>query len=180
MNKSELRKKILEIRNSIDVYEKQVKDSKIFNNIINSYQYKHSNNIFIFVSYSSEVDTHKVIEYSLKNGKRIFVPKVISKKLGMEVIEIRGFSDLKRSKYGILEPCENNYIRPEEIDVAFIPGLAFDKKGGRLGYGGGFYDRYLKLLKKSTAKIGLCYSFQVIENVPMEEYDIRIDGIIED
>lgn len=178
MNKNDIRKKILDIRNDMDEYEKQIMDNKVFKNVIDSKEYRNSTNIFLFVSYNSEVDTHKIINYSLEHGKRIFLPKVISKETGMETIEIKGFSDLEKSKYGILEPCTDKYASPEEIDVVFAPGLAFDKKGGRLGYGAGFYDRYLTLLKKSTAKIGLCYSFQVIENVPMEEYDIRMDGII--
>lgn len=180
MNKNEIRKKMLDIRNNMDEHEKQEKDNKLFINIINSSEYKESTNIFLFVSYNFEVDTHKLINYSLEHGKRIFVPKIISKKDGMKVIEIRRFSDLKKGKYGILEPCEDECVKPEAIDVVFVPGLAFDKDGGRLGYGAGFYDRYLKLLKKSTPKIGLCYSFQVTENVPMEEYDVRIDGIITD
>lgn len=180
MNKNDIRKKMLDIRNSVDEYEKQIMDNKIFANVINSNEYKNSDNIFLFVSYNSEVDTHKIINYSLKHGKRIFLPKVISRKAGMEIIEIKSFSDLEKSKYGILEPSGENYASPEDIDVVFAPGLAFDKKGGRLGYGAGFYDRYLTLLKKSTSKIGLCYSVQVIENVPMEEYDIKMNGIITD
>lgn len=180
MNKNDIRKKILNIRNNVDEYEKQIMDNKIFANVINSNEYKNSANIFLFVSYNSEVDTHKIINYSLKHDKRVFLPKVISRKAGMETIEIKSFSDLEKSKYGILEPSGENYASPEDIDVVFAPGLAFDKKGGRLGYGAGFYDRYLTLLKKSTSKIGVCYSFQVIENVPMEEYDIKMDGIITD
>ncbi|MCD2348800.1 5-formyltetrahydrofolate cyclo-ligase [Clostridium guangxiense] len=180
MNKSDIRKKMLQIRNNMDEHEKQIRDNKVFSNIINSNEYKSSTNIFLFVSYNSEVDTHKIIRHSLKEGKRIFVPKVISRKDGMETIEIKGFSDLEKSKHGILEPCSDKYANPEVVDVVFAPGLAFDKNGGRLGYGAGFYDRYLKLLKKSTAKIGLCYSFQVVENVPMEEYDVRMNGIITD
>lgn len=178
MNKNDVRKKILDIRDNIDEHEKQIMDYKVFTNIINSNGYKNSTNIFLFVSYNSEVDTHRIINYSLENGKRVFLPKVISREAGMETIEIKSFSDLEKSKYGILEPYGNKYASPEEIEVVFAPGLAFDKKGGRLGYGAGFYDRYLMLLKKTTAKIGLCYSFQVIENVPMEEYDIKMDGII--
>lgn len=180
MNKDEVRKEILNIRNNIDENEKQKRDNKLFINIINSNEYKKSINIFLFVSYSFEVDTHKVINYSLQRGKRIFVPKVISKKDGMKVVEIGKFSDLKKGKYGILEPYQDEGVKPEAIDVAFVPGLAFDKEGGRLGYGAGFYDRYLKLLKESTSKLGLCYSFQVVENVPMEEYDVKVDGIITD
>lgn len=178
MNKLELRKAMIGKRKLIDEAKKKLKDKNIFNTVIDSKEYNNAENIFIYVSYNDEVDTHEIIKYSLKVGKKIFVPKVISKKLGMEIIEIKDFSELKKSNYGILEPETSNYAEPSVVELALIPGLAFDRNGGRLGYGGGFYDRYLKLLNTHTHKVGLCYDEQLVDRVPMEEFDVFIDSVI--
>ena len=99
----------------------------------------------------------------------------------MIIVQINKFEDLEVGYYGILEPKENKLIVDETtIDSSFLPGLAFDKKGGRVGYGGGFYDRFLRKSRKDSRKIGLAYSFQVLEEVPMEQDDEFIDGIITD
>lgn len=180
MNKKELRSQMIKLREAITKEEKSILDKKAFINVINSKEYNRAKNIFIYVSYKSELYTHEIIKYSLKNGKKIFVPKVISKSEGMKAVEIKDFSDLSKSSYGILEPITNKYAEPSIIELSLTPGLAFDKSGGRIGYGGGFYDRYMKNLKGSAVNIGLCYKLQIIERVPMDEFDVRVDGIITD
>ncbi|AAK79064.1 5-formyltetrahydrofolate cyclo-ligase [Clostridium acetobutylicum] len=177
-SKKELRKNMVLKRDSLEPDLKSIKDNMIYNKVINSIQYKSANNIFVFVSYKSEVDTHNIIRTAIADGKKVFVPKVISKEKGMEAAEIRGFFDLEKSAYGILEPKSSNYIEPESIELLLVPGLAFDESGGRIGYGGGFYDRYMSLLDKSAVKVGICYDFQVIDKVIMNINDVPVDKII--
>ncbi|PJI10295.1 5-formyltetrahydrofolate cyclo-ligase [Clostridium sp. CT7] len=179
-NKRELRQRMLDMRDSLDSSIKSIKDNRIYNKVINSIEYKDATNIFVYVSYQSEVDTHKIINKAIIDGKKVFVPKVISKEKGMEALEIKGLHDLTEGNYGILEPTGLDYIKPQTIDMVLAPGLAFDKKGGRIGYGGGFYDRYMKLISKSTVKIGICYDFQVVEEVIMDSNDVLVDKIITD
>ena len=177
--KSELRKIMKEKRKALSKKNKQELDLVIFNKVIESKYYKKATNIFIFVSQEDEVDTINIINHALKHNKIICVPKVISKLQGMEVLQIKSLEELEPGKFGIFEPkLGNTIISAETIELVLLPGLAFDKEGGRLGYGGGFYDRYLMKLNKDTPKIGLGYDFQIVDKVIMEKYDNYIDGII--
>ncbi|BDR66624.1 5-formyltetrahydrofolate cyclo-ligase [Clostridium tetani] len=179
MDKKELREKIMVKRDGLSKDKINEYDGNIFERVIESKYYKEANCIFIFVSYKSEVHTHEIIKRALKDNKRVCVPKIISLKDGMEAIEIKSFSELKPGEKGILEPVDfSRKVDSMEIDIVFTPGLAFDNKGGRLGYGGGFYDKFFKRLKKDTPKVGLAYSFQIVDFVPMYEWDVRINDII--
>jgi 5-formyltetrahydrofolate cyclo-ligase len=180
-SKKSIRKLVKEKKDILPRAERQNLDNIIFNKVINSEDYRNSDTIFIFVSYNNEVDTHKIIKQALKDGKVLCVPKVISKEYGMDIVQIKSFEDLKEGAYGILEPKDSK-LKVEEniIDLCYLPGLAFDIKGGRVGYGGGFYDRFLVKTREDSKKIGLAYKFQVFSEVPMEEHDVFIDGIITD
>lgn len=180
-SKKSIRKLVQERKAVFSRDERQNLDNIIFDKVINSDDYKNSHIIFIFVSYNNEVDTHKIIKQALRDGKILCVPKVISKEEGMDIVQIKSFEDLKEGAYGILEPV-NNELKIEEnnIDLSYLPGLAFDRKGGRVGYGGGFYDRFLLKTRKNSKKVGLAYKFQVFPEVPMEEHDVFINGIITD
>lgn len=181
MNKAYIRKIMKEKRDNLCDNKKEKLDSIIFQKVIKSEEYNKAKIIFIFVSYKSEVDTHNIIKYALKDGKLVCVPKVMYKNSYMEAVGIYDFNELKEGAYGILEP-QNIDLRVEEtsIDICYVPGLAFDKNGGRIGYGGGYYDKFLKKIKNDSKKIGLAYNFQIVDKVPMEEYDIHMDGFISD
>lgn len=181
-NKSNLREEILNIRKYLTKEEKIKKDIIIKEKLHSKLLYEKSNFIFIYVSLKDEVNTHDIIKEALCQGKRICVPKVISLNEGMEAIEIKDFSELMEcGRYKILEP-ENfkNIVDPKEIDLAILPGLAFDNKGGRLGYGGGFYDRFIPHLKNKVRKIALAYDFQMVDHVPKDIHDILVDEVIAD
>lgn len=179
MDKKALRDYARSLRESITNEQKKLYDEVIYNKVINSEEYFNSKVIFIFVSFGSEIDTHKIITKALEDNKIVCVPKVISKKEGMKAVAISSFQELERSKYGILEPREIcNEIKPSSIDLVLVPGLLFDTVGGRIGYGAGYYDRFLKQLKRESKKIGIGYKLQLIDKVPMEEHDVFLDYII--
>jgi 5-formyltetrahydrofolate cyclo-ligase len=177
-NKAYYRNLIKEKRGQIDLKHKKNMDSSIFQKIISSDIYKISRNIFIYVSFGMETDTHDIIEYSLKQGKSIYVPKVISRKEGMIALKISNLFDLKPNKIGILEPkLSMQSLSFLDIDLSIIPGVAFDIKGNRIGYGGGFYDRFLEKSFQEENVIAIAYDFQIFPIIPSEPYDIKIHRI---
>lgn len=181
IDKKAMRSDMAKIREAIPQKQRKIKDEIIKNKFLESESYKNAQTIFIYVSFASEVGTHEIIKKALLDNKNVCVPKVISQSEGMDVISIKSFDELKDGKFGILEPLTSeNKIDPSKIDMVVIPGLAFDLNGGRLGYGGGYYDRLLVELKSETPKIALAYSSQIIEKVYMNENDIYINSIITD
>lgn len=182
MEKKFFRKATREKLNNLSLGEKIRRDDIIFSEITMNDSYKCSKNLFIFVSYKNEVDTHKIIKDAISKGKTVAVPVILSLDKGMVAVKIDSLEDLKENKYGILEPTliENRIINPEEIDLVIVPGAAFDKNGGRVGYGAGMYDKYLQNIRNGVQKIALGYSFQLFDKVPMELHDIRMDEVITD
>lgn len=171
----------MNLRNNVNAEDKKLKDEIIFEKIIYDKTFLKAKNIFTFVSFKNEVDTHKLIKYALARGKTVCVPKVNNINKTMEAIKINSFDELRKSNYGILEPLlEDNKINPEIIDLVIVPGLAFDKNGGRVGYGGGYYDKFLWNKNMTAMKVGVCYRFQVINLVPIDEHDVLLDRLITD
>ncbi|MGL4873414.1 MAG: 5-formyltetrahydrofolate cyclo-ligase [Clostridium sp.] len=175
MDKSELRKSMLCKRNLIKESEKIIFDEKIIESFFDLEDYKKAKNICIYVKYGSEINTIRIIERALLEGKEVFVPR-IKKDRDMDFIKINSIANLEKNKMGILEPKKEFILRVEKIELLVLPGLAFDLNGGRVGYGGGYYDKYLD--KKKVVKIALSYELQILEKVPMEEHDIRYDCLI--
>lgn len=176
-SKEQIRGYIFKERQRLTIDEKKIMDELIYRKVINNSIFVNASVVFIYVSFQNEVDTHKIIEHALSQGKKVCVPRVISKKDGMKALFINSIGELKTSRYGILEPEDReNEVRLKDIDIAIIPGVAFDKNGGRTGYGGGFYDRFFSY--DECKKIALAYRFQILESIPMEKYDIFVDDII--
>lgn len=179
MDKNELREYMKFLRSSMSLEEKHKKDRSIFNKVVNNKQYIEAETIMAYVSFELEVDTICIIKNALENNKIVCVPKIINKKDGMKAVKIEKLEDLIKNKFGILEPVNfEKEFNGKDIDLFLVPGLAFDENGGRIGYGAGYYDRFLKNSKDTSLKIGLAYDFQVIDKVPMTENDIYLDIII--
>lgn len=178
-NKKDIRRFVLEKRDKLEPDTKVELDKKIFSELINSEAYKNASVIFVFVSFKSEVDTHEIIKQALKDSKTICVPRINAKEREMEIFKINSLEELKEGYYGILEPGEDcPAVNGNNIDIVLMPGAAFDRQGGRIGYGGGFYDRFLSRMNKKVDKIALAYDFQILDRVPMDEFDVRVDGIV--
>lgn len=178
MDKSSLRKEMIKRRKDIDQTVRNDWDRQIYLKVISSELYINSNVIFVYVSYNGEVDTHRLIKQAIDDKKIVCVPRVISKAEGMEAVPIKSFNDLVTGSYGILEPPKYvQPISPQIIDMALVPGVAFDKGGGRLGYGGGFYDRYISRMRKDASIAALAYSIQLTDGIPMEPQDQKVSMI---
>src|SRR5829696_195691 len=124
-----------------------------------------------YYAFGSEVTTELIIEHAKILGKKIALPRVEEDKITF--YELSSTKSLIKGRFGIMEPPP--YEHMSEIDILVVPGIAFDKKGNRLGYGKGFYDRLLS--GKRIFSIGLAYSFQLLENLPHDKYDKRLDAI---
>ena len=182
MNKEEkknLRNVILDKRNSIDNNRKEEMDRELFNKIINLDLYKEAKNIFIYLSFGSEIDTKPIIDRALEEGKEVYIPKVYKVNREMKAIRLNSFDDLEENSMGILEPKDDsNFIAKENIDLIIVPGAVFDLEGNRIGYGGGYYDRFLSNIKDKRNKVVLAYDLQVVDNIEAEEHDVKVDYIV--
>ncbi|MBD7913968.1 5-formyltetrahydrofolate cyclo-ligase [Clostridium sp. Sa3CUN1] len=174
-----LRNKILSRRDSLNIKEKESIDNSIFNKLISTDLYKKSKSIFIYLSFDTEIDTKKIINRALQDKKEVYIPKIYKKDKSMKAIRLNSFEDLNKNSMGILEPIDDSdYINKEEIDLIIVPGVVFDLNGNRIGYGGGYYDRYLEDIKKVSNKVALAYDLQIVDFIDPEAHDISVDYII--
>lgn len=178
MRKQDIRKIIKMKRKGLNKDIKEKLDIRIMDNFLNSEYIDKSNVVFIYVSMENEINTISMISKLLNMGKRVAVPKVIPDKKEMVALEIKSLSELNESgAFGILEPDMTKEDIGHKVDLIIVPGLAFDKRGYRIGYGGGFYDKFLEKYNDITT-VCLCYNFQIIDNIPYEDFDEKVDVII--
>ena len=169
MNKDELRK--LMIRKRKDILNKEEISTVIMDKLLNLDIYKKSRVIAIYNSLKDEVDTTYLIKEALSN-KIVLLPSIIDKK--MAFIAINNNTKYIKSNLGVLEPIGDIYS--DKIDLIIVPGIAFDNKLNRLGFGMGYYDKYLS--NHDIYKIGICFDEQIVDIVPVNELDIKMDMII--
>jgi len=183
-NKEILRKKWMKKRKKVAKKEGDIKSKIISKKILSLKEIKESKNIMIYVSYRSEVSTNKLIISLLNNNKRIFAPYCIKDEKRMEVVEIENpDQDLEKGAYGIKEPAKrirNNKVDPKNLDIVVVPAVAFSKSGYRVGYGGGYYDRFLERLANKTISIGINYEEMLFDKVPKEDHDLAVDMVVTD
>lgn len=171
--KKDLRKKYLNIRKNI--LEKDKKDEAIFRKVIEEAVVKEAKTILIYVSLDDEVDTKKLIAYFLTEGFKVAVPRVDGKMMRFYYIE--SFNDLENGYKNILEPTRNCILVLDfDKSICITPGICFNKKGYRIGYGAGYYDRFLA--DKSIMSIGLCYKECLIEENFNDKFDVPVNKII--
>ena len=174
MKKEELRKKYINLRKSIN--NKEEKSKIIASKLLSFDVLKNANVVAIYVSMEEEVSTHEIINYFLSMSKIVCVP-LIKMDGSMKFIRIDSMKNLKENKFGILEP-ENDSVVIKNIDIIIMPGVCFDRYGNRIGFGKGYYDRYLKDNEK-IIKIALAFSEQVIKDkIFSENHDIKYDYLI--
>jgi len=174
VNKSKIRKNVLKARQENNSKNLNINSQSILK-VLQKTKIK-AKTLGGYYPYNYEVDVLQIIEKLEKEKYKISLPK-IKNNLFMDFYSWSTNSPLVINKYGIPEPVSNKIVYP---DILLVPLVAFDKKLNRIGYGGGFYDRYLKRLKriKKIITIGLAYSFQEVKKIPINDYDIKLDFII--
>lgn len=174
--KNELRKKYLALRQEKDENDLNKASEKIIENLESIDVFQKAETIMVYVSYRNEVATHSLIKKLISLKKRVCVP-MCEENCNMTAREIKDFAELVPGSYGILEPKENTYVMPkEEIDFVVVPGCVFSRTGHRIGYGKGYYDRFLKGIKAKTA--GLSFGFCLLDDVPYEKTDVSLDFVV--
>ncbi len=174
--KKSIRARIIGMRDGLSPVEIDKKSYSIAEKLYSDYRLKKAETIFIFTSFGSEVDTHRIIEKLLSTGRSVCIPKIMRKHL-MAAVRIGSLEELRPNKFGILEPVEGEKVDPQEIDLIVVPGVAFDRRGYRIGYGGGFYDAFMSKIP-GVDKIALAYDLQLIDRIDNEGWDIRVDTLI--
>lgn len=174
-----IRKKYMNKRNLMSVKEINNLSTIISSKIFETDEYKNSDTLFTYIGVKSELKTTEIIKKAWADSKKVAVPVVINNKHEMVFTKINDFNTLYENKFGILEPKidENNILKSNKKTLIIVPGIAFDFKKNRIGYGGGYYDKYLSE-NKFMASIGICFDFQIIENIPAEPFDYKVNIII--
>lgn len=168
------------MRAELDRQKKEELDLKVLSRVTSLEAYKSCDTLFIYVSMPQEVDTYKLIAHALACGKTVAVPHCGENRGEMSFFSIAGADELVPDRYGIPAPvtCGKEPLLPKQGDLCIVPGLSFDSEGYRLGYGAGYYDRFLEDNPVMTA--GLCYEFALCDSLPHESFDISVKYIITD
>lgn len=179
--KAEIRKRILEVRKGLTDEEAATKSEAIVQKVVKTPEYKEADNILLYADYCREVMTRGIFEDALLHRKRIYFPKVDKMTNTMEFYQIISLRQLERGYMDILEPREDMKMRykfqPKEDTLAVLPGVAFDTSGYRLGYGKGFYEKFLAN-RRQISTMALAFACQIIDEIPRDTYDIKMDKIV--
>lgn len=178
--KKNLRREMKALRKNIPASDKTELDRKMREQLFASPEYRKAELLLTFISFGDEPDTRAVLERAWQDGKVTAVPRCLPEHK-MSFYIIRSFDDCKEGAYGIPEPleeCAEAETDGENI-LCLVPGLAFSKDGGRLGYGGGYYDRFL-CRHENIKAFGYCADMFIKEDVPLEDTDIKLCGLITD
>lgn len=187
VDKKELRKEVLACRNALTEQERKEKSAEIVRKVIQLKEFKKSKTILLYEAFRNEVETDDIYRDARRLRKRVFYPRVNGTE--MEFYQVDDLVEFEVGAYGIREPKPEEMRRyvPREGDeiLVILPGVAFDAKGNRIGYGGGYYDKYLRRLTdgdlyKNICKVAVAYDCQIVESgkIERETHDIRVDYIV--
>ena len=175
MNKQELRRIIREKKRAMTIGEIEQRSAKLAELFLRSEAYRSAKTIYGYLPYNQEVRTVPMLEQALKDGKRVAVPKCYGDE--MKFIFMEDLSKVEKGYAGIPEPIADEPVADDPTALVLMPGLAFDPQGHRIGYGGGFYDKFLAQ-EPSHPTLALCYEFQMMPQLETEEFDIPVDCVL--
>lgn len=163
------------MKNTMTEEEIISRSQRLSEKFLNSDPYKSTKTIYGYLPYNQEVRTWSLLAQAMKDGKQVAVPKVCGEE--MNFIYITDFSQVATGYCGIPEPIADGPVAEDKNALVLMPGLAFDTDGHRIGYGGGFYDRFLAD-EPNHPTVALCYDFQIRDDLPVEEFDVPVDVVI--
>lgn len=175
MDKKALRSQIREKKREMTPRQIEEKSDALKEKFLKSELYQRAAAIYGYLPYNQEVRTVPMLEQALRDGKRVAVPKVVGD--DMVFIYLEDFSQVEKGYAGIPEPIADGPIARDQDALVLMPGLAFDPQGHRIGYGGGFYDRFLAQ-EPEHPTVALCYDFQMFSELETEEFDIPVDLVL--
>ena len=175
MDKQALRKQIRDQKRAMTEEQIVSKSEKLGELFLASEAYRQAKTIYGYLPYNQEVRTVAMLEQAIADGKRVAVPKCYGDE--MRFIYLDDLSKVEKGYCGIPEPVEDGPVAEDKTVLVLMPGLAFTKEGLRMGYGGGFYDKFLAS-EPEHPTLALCYDFQMVEHIPTEEYDIPVNTVL--
>ena len=175
MNKQELRRKITLLKRAMTQEQIQQKSDELVKQFLATDWYQRAETIYGYLPYNQEVRTFALLERAIADGKRVAVPKVYGD--DMKFIYMTDLSLVEKSDFGIPEPIADEPVANDPTALVLMPGLAFDPEGHRLGYGGGFYDKFLEQ-EPNHPTLALCYEFQMLPHLETEAHDIPVDTVL--
>lgn len=175
MDKKELRRSIRERKRAMTEEEIVSRSEKLGVLFAQSEAYKNAKTIYGYLPYNQEVRTVPMLEQALKDGKKVAVPKVYGDE--MKFLYLDDLTKVSKGYAGIPEPIADGPVADDETALVLMPGLAFDPQGHRIGYGGGFYDKFLAA-EPNHPTLALCYEFQMLPELHTEEHDIPVDTVL--
>ena len=175
MDKQALRKQIREQKRAMTTEQIDAASARLGELFLRSEQYLQAKTIYGYLPYNQEVRTVPMLEQAIRDGKRVAVPKVYGDE--MRFIYIDDFTRVEKGYAGIPEPTNDEPVANDPTALVLMPGLAFDPQGHRIGYGGGFYDKFLAA-EPDHPTVALCYAFQMVDSLPTEDFDIPVDTVL--
>ena len=175
MDKKVLRASIRDQKRAMSTFEIESLSALLAEKFFNTQQYKTASTIYGYLPYNQEVRTVPILQRALEDGKTVAVPKVIGDQ--MIFVVMNDLSNVEKGYAGIPEPIENGPEANDPYALVLMPGLAFDPKGHRIGYGGGFYDRFLEK-EPNHPTVALCYAFQIFPDLETQDHDIPVDVVL--
>ena len=175
MDKKELRSMIRAKKRAMTEEEIVVKSEALGKLFRETEQYREAGSIYFYLPYNQEVRTVPMLEQALRDGKKVAVPKVYGDE--MRFLYIEDLSRIEKGYSGIPEPIDDGPVAEDPKALVLMPGLAFDPQGHRIGYGGGFYDKFLSR-EPEHPTVALCYDFQMLPKLETEEFDIPVDVVL--
>jgi len=181
LSKAQIRENALACRQSLDAVEREHKSSQIRKTIMDAPFFAAAEWIMLFLNFRYEVETTPLAEEIIKRGKRLVIPYCEKRSTQIIPCEICDLTkEVGLSSFGIREPLADFFrpVAPEKIDLVLVPGLAFDWHGNRIGFGKGYYDRFLPQLRKDAWVVGVAFACQVFEQIPAEAHDYRMSLLV--
>ena len=175
MDKKELRKWIREQKRAMTPQMVEQASAELAQKLFATDFYQNAKTIYGYLPYNQEVRTVPILARAMQDGKQVAVPKVYGE--SMRFIYLEDLTQVAPSDMGIPEPIWDEPIAEDPTALVLMPGLAFDKKGNRMGYGGGFYDKFLAA-EPAHPTVALCYGFQMVKAIPTDDYDIPVDLVL--
>jgi 5-formyltetrahydrofolate cyclo-ligase len=179
--KGNLRRYILRLRDRQSIGEVEQKSEDITEQVLHLHEYVRARGIACYVSKDTEVDTRVLIRHALDHDKRVLIPVVRKGEVDLFFSEIKNLGkELAPGTFGILEP-KSEFVREvslDAVDIVFVPGIAWDRDGYRLGWGRGYFDRVIKRLPQHVKSVGLAFSLQLINKIPRDQFDLPVDMVV--
>lgn len=174
--KAEIRRQMRSMRRALSGEEQKRAADRVYAQIMRMESYRSARTVMAYAAVRGELSLERVMEDIRASGRRLALPRC-GESGEMDACLVTERRQLRQGAYGIWKPDEScPVVPPEEIDLMLIPGTAFDRAGGRIGQGGGYYDRYI--IQTRAVRVGICHGFALVNRIPTEKHDVRMDAVV--